>query len=353
VVENIGTDTAEQTENMSSRSPPSEKIKTKAPGMENSNLTDSATNGEQSASSENTPEKQEKKDSLESEIEPQYATGLRLFLIMLTIFMNTLLAALEIGIVATAIPAITDDFHRLDDVGWYGSATFLLVGATAPMWGKLYKYLNVKYAYLGSVVLYLLGSILAAAAPNSESVIIGRAIQGLGASGTLGGSLIVINYVTEPKRRPLLIGSWMGVFMVSTILGPVIGGAFTSGISWRWCFWINLPLGVPIIVLLMLFLHIPKHIKPSRATWMEVILQLDLPGFGAWLASLVCLTLALQWGGQTRSWSDPSVVATLVLWLALFFFFFVVEWFQGERGMVPLRLLRPRLTWSNALYCFM
>ncbi|CAP96139.1 dynein heavy chain [Penicillium rubens] len=284
--------------------------------------------------------------------EPEYIKGLRLFLIMLTIFMSTLLAALEIGIIATAIPGITDDFHRLDDVGWYGSATFLLVGASSPMWGKLYKYLQVKWVYLGSIVFYLVGSIVAAAAPNSTSVIVGRAIQGLGAAGTLGGSVLVISLVAEPKNRPVLIGSWMGVFMVSTILGPVIGGAFTSGVSWRWCFWINLPLGAPVLFLCLLFLRVPKHVKPAPATWTEIILQLDLPGFSLLLGSLVCFALALQWGGQTKAWSSGVVIATLVLWIAFTIIFFIVEAFQGSRAMVPLALLKPRMTWAQALWCY-
>jgi MFS family permease len=285
--------------------------------------------------------------------ESEYITGLQLFLIMITIFVSTLLAALEIGIIATAIPGITNDFHRLDDVGWYGSATFLLVGASSPMWGKLYKYLPVKWVYMCSVLFYLVGSIVAAAAPNSVSVIVGRAIQGLGAAGTLGGSVLVISLVAEPEKRPVLIGSWMGVFMVSTILGPVIGGAFTSGVSWRWCFWINLPLGGPILVLCLLFFRVPRHVKPVPASWTEVILQLDLPGFCLLLGSLVCFALALQWGGQSKAWNAGVVIALLVLWIAFTILFFVVEGFQGSRAMVPLRLLRPRITWANALWCYM
>ncbi|KAE8350730.1 major facilitator superfamily domain-containing protein [Aspergillus coremiiformis] len=292
------------------------------------------------------------KPDASAEDDLQYITGIRLFLIMFTIFMSTLLAALEIGIIATAIPGITDRFHRLDDVGWYGSATFLLVGASSPLWGKLFKYTNVKWSYLASVVFYLVGSIVAAAAPNSESVIVGRAIQGLGASGTLGGSVLVINYVAEPKKRPVLIGSWMGVFMVSTILGPVIGGAFTSGVSWRWCFWINLPLGGPIVVLLLLFLKVPDHIKPVPARWQEILLQLDLPGFFLLLASLVCFTVALQCGGQTKAWNSGVVIACLVLWILFTIIFIIIEAFQADRAMVPLRLLKPRITWSNALYCY-
>lgn len=285
--------------------------------------------------------------------EPEYATGLRLFLIMFTIFMSTILAALEIGIIATAIPGITDTFHQLDDVGWYGSATFLLVGASSATWGKLYKYTNVKWPFLASVALYLIGSIVAAAAPNSVSIIVGRAIQGLGAAGSLGGSVLIINYVAEPRKRPILIGAWMGTFMVSTVLGPVIGGAFTSNVTWRWCFWINLPLGGPIVVLILLFLRVPEHIKPAEATWVEIILQLDIPGFSLLLASLVCYILALQWGGQSKDWNDGTVIATLVLWIVFKILFVVVEYFQGVRAMVPLRLLKPRITWANALYCYL
>jgi hypothetical protein len=159
----------------------------------------------------------------------EYATGLRLFLIMLTILMSTSLAAIEIGIIATAIPGITDTFHRLNDVGWYGSVTFLM-GCAAPMWGKIFKYLNIKYAYLTSVAIYLVASVIAGTAQKSAAVIVGRALQGLGACGTLGGSLLVINYVARPDKRPFLIGMWMAIFMISTIIGPLIGGAFTSNV---------------------------------------------------------------------------------------------------------------------------
>ncbi|CAI7574023.1 unnamed protein product [Penicillium glandicola] len=292
---------------------------------------------------------QEQKDI--DEIPPDYATGVRLILIMFTTFVSTILVSLEIGIIATAIPGITNDFRKLNDVGWYGCATFILAASTSPLWGKLFKYLNVKWVYLTAVGIFLVGSIVAAAAPNSVSVIIGRAIQGWGASGVLGGTLIVINYVAPPRNHPLLIGTWMATFMVSTILGPVIGGAFTSEVTWRWCFWINLPVGGPIIVLLLLFLRIPKHIKKVPATWQEIILALDLPGFCLLLVSLLCLTLALQWGGQTKAWSDGSVIATLVMWIVLSIGFLVTEWFQGDRAMVPFSILKLRMIWSNALFC--
>jgi len=104
---------------------------------------------------------------------------------------------------------------------------------------------------------------------------------------------------------------------------------------------------------LLLFLQIPKHIKAAPATWKEIILQLDFPGFSLLLASLICLTLALQWGGQTKTWNEGSVIATLVLAVAFTILFFIVEWLQGARAMIPLRLLKPRMTWTNALFCYM
>jgi MFS family permease len=109
-----------------------------------------------------------------------YATGPKLILFMLAIGMSTFLVGLELGIISTAIPGITDKFHRIQDVGWYGCATFLVVAAVSSMWGKVFKYLNVKAAYLVSIFLVLVGSVVSAAAPNSASVIVGRAIQGWG-----------------------------------------------------------------------------------------------------------------------------------------------------------------------------
>lgn len=180
--------------------------------MEESNPAASTSNGEHSPA-DSIQEKQDVAVDIPVSGEPEYVTGLRLVLVMFTIFMGTLLIALEIGIIATAIPGITDRFHRLNDVGWYGSATFILGGAASPIWGKLYKYLNVKYTYLATVALFLVGSVVAAAAPNSAAVIVGRALQGFGASGTLGGSVLVINYVAHPKRHPVLIGGWMGKYL--------------------------------------------------------------------------------------------------------------------------------------------
>ncbi|OKL55329.1 hypothetical protein UA08_09368 [Talaromyces atroroseus] len=282
-----------------------------------------------------------------------YLEGWRLWAIMGTLYLNTLLAALDVGIVATAIPAITDDFQQLNYVGWYGGTIFLTLSTTSPVWGKLYKYISARYVYLVSIVIFLVGSIVAATAKSSIPFIIARALQGLGCSGSIGGSVLMINYVAHPAKQPMLIGLWATVYMISTIVGPLIGGAFTSHVTWRWCFWINLPVGGPVLVAVLLFFHVPKHVHYPKVSWKEVILQLDLPGFAFIFASLVCFTLSLQWGGLTKPWSNGSVIATLVMWIVLTIGFFVVEYFQGERAMIPLRLLKTRLQWTNTLYALM
>ncbi|KUL92547.1 hypothetical protein ZTR_02653 [Talaromyces verruculosus] len=290
---------------------------------------------------------------VEEETEFFYLEGWKLWAIMCTLYLNTLLAALDVGIVATAIPAITDDFHQLNYVGWYGGTIFLTLSTTSPVWGKLYKYISARWVYFASILIFLVGSIIAATAKSSISLIVARALQGLGCSGSIGGSVLMINYVAHPSKQPMFIGLWATVYMISTIVGPLIGGAFTSHVTWRWCFWINLPVGGPVLVAVFLFFHVPKHVKYPYATRKEIILQLDLPGFAFIFSSLVCFTLALQWGGQTKSWSDGSVIATLVMWVVLTIGFFVVEYFQGERAMIPLRLLKTRLQWSNTLYALM
>lgn len=141
--------------------------------------------------------------------------------------------------------------------------------------------------------------------------------------------------------------------MTATVIGPLLGGVFTSEATWRWCFWINLPIGALALVLQVFYLRVPKHIKPTPGTWKEILLHLDIPGFSILLTSLVCFTLAMQWGGLTKAWSNGSVIATLVMFGVLTIAFFVVQSLSGSYASTPFRLLLSRRTFFNCLYAFM
>jgi MFS family permease len=161
-------------------------------------------------------------------------------------------------ILSTAIPKITSDFHSLDDVGWYASAFFLTVGASQSSWGKAYKYFPLKTVILISIAVFELGSLICGVAPNSVALIVGRAITGLGAAGVLSGCYTIIAFSIPPVRRPAFTGLLGATYGIASVVGPLLGGVFTDKATWRWCFYVNLPVGGVSAGIIFLFFQNPK-----------------------------------------------------------------------------------------------
>ena len=150
------------------------------------------------------------------------------------------LAALDMTIIATAIPSITDEFHSLGDVGWYGSAFFLTIASFQAFWGKAYKFFPLKTAYLVSIAVFELGSLICAVSQDSITLIVGRAIAGLGAAGIASGVYIIIAFSAAPEKRAVFTGILGAVYGIASVVGPLLGGVFTQYATWRWCFYVNL-----------------------------------------------------------------------------------------------------------------
>ena len=143
------------------------------------------------------------------------------------------------------------------------------------------------------------------------------------------------------------------VFGVASAVGPLLGGAFTDGPGWRWCFYINLPCGAVVFVLLYFFLHIPKEMfKPETTTWKQKLNRLDPIGTFFFLPSIVCLLLALQWGGTTYNWSNARIIALFVLAIVLFAAFIAVQMWKGDEATVPGRIFFNRSILAGFWYSF-
>ena len=252
-------------------------------------------------------------------------------------------------IIATAIPSITNDFDSLGDVGWYGSAYLLTACGFQLLFGRIYQFYSPKWVWLVAIVLFEIGSAICGAAPNSVAFIIGRAIAGLGSAGVFSGALIIIVYAIPLHRRPIFTGSIGGVFGIASVMGPLLGGAFTENVTWRWCFYLNLPIGAVTIVIIALILNVQTPSAANLPT-AEKLKQLDPIGTFFFLPSVICLLLALQWGGSTYAWSDGRIIALLVLFGVLMIAFIAVQIIRQEGATVPPRIFKQRSILAGVLY---
>ncbi|KIX94903.1 uncharacterized protein Z520_09213 [Fonsecaea multimorphosa CBS 102226] len=282
--------------------------------------------------------------------ESKYAKGLPLHLLTFGLTLSTFVIALDNTIIATAIPRITTVFNSLDDVGWYGSSYLLTTTSLQPSFGKIYTYFNVKWTYMLALFIFEVGSVLCGAARNSTMLIVGRAVAGVGAAAIFSGGMTIVAYSVPLRKRPLYIGLLSSMFGIASVVGPILGGAFTDRVSWRWCFYINLPIGAIAITAVFFFFKNPER-RHSNMTSRQKIGQIDLIGAFFLICAIVCLLLALQWGGTTYAWSNSKVWGCILGFGLLIIVFTGIQLWKGDLATLPPRiLLRQRTVFVCAFF---
>ncbi|KAJ5247045.1 hypothetical protein N7468_002028 [Penicillium chermesinum] len=262
----------------------------------------------------------------------KYPPMAKILLIMLSLYVSMFLIALDRLIIATATPKITDEFHSLNDIGWYGSAFMLTSAASQLIYGRIYTFYPAKWVFLCSVLIFEVGSAVCGAAPSSVAFIIGRAVAGL-----------------RYGRHRLGNGIGGVMFGIASVLGPILGGVFTTNVSWRWCFYINLPFGGVAMVMIFILLDVPPPVS-GHFNLKQKLNQLDPLGNLFLIPCVICLLLALEWGGASYAWGNWRIILLFVLFGVLLILFIGWQIKMGERALVPPRIFKQRSVLAGFLW---
>ncbi|OKL58006.1 hypothetical protein UA08_06692 [Talaromyces atroroseus] len=265
-------------------------------------------------------------------------TKLETTLIMSALCVSLFLAALDTTIVATAVPTIVDHFNSSVGYIWVGSAYLIGNAAVVPVWGKISDVFGRKQTLLVTVSVFLLGSLLCALSQSMTMLIAARAIQGVGGGGTILLPNICVSDLFPLHKRSIYFGMLSSVWAVSSAVGPVVGGIFTTRVSWRWCFYINLPFGGLALTTLTFFLKLHNPRTPIR----QGLAAIDWIGNMLVVGGTLMILIALQFGGVQYAWNSATVICLLVFGLITVGLFCLYESRVAKYPVIPPRIFRYR-----------
>ncbi|KXT06987.1 hypothetical protein AC578_7252 [Pseudocercospora eumusae] len=301
--------------------------------------------GSQKTSSSETPRNA-------SDLPVPWLAKFKLTLLTISLCLAVFCQALDNTIIATAIPRITDEFGSLDDVGWYGSGYLLTTCAFQLSYGKLYNLFNVKWVFLASLGIFELGSLVCGAAPNSTGLIMGRVVAGIGSGGIFAGAVLVIAAIVPLEKRSIFNGLFGAMYAVASVAGPLLGGAFTEYVTWRLCFYINLPMGFITAICVLVFLrHTPDPPKASLS-FKEKLREFDFIGLAAFLPAIICLLVAVQSGGSRFAWNSAATIVLFIVAGLMFIVFVGTQIWQQDRATIPPSVVKKRTIWACSIFSF-
>src|SRR5881275_665826 len=244
-----------------------------------------------------------------------------------------LLAALDQTIVSTALPTIVGDLGGLDHLSWVVTAYLLASTVSTPIYGKLGDMYGRKPVFQAAILIFLAGSMLAGLSQTMDELIGFRALQGIGAGGLMVGAQAIIADIVPPRERGRYMGLIGSVFAVASVAGPLLGGFFVDKLSWRWVFYVNMPVGALAIIIVITRLHL--HTPTIRH-------RIDYLGAGLLTGAVGALILLTTWGGSTYAWGSGTIVGLGIAGVALLAAFI---WWEkrASEPILPLTLFRSRV----------
>ncbi|MCX4832824.1 MULTISPECIES: MDR family MFS transporter [unclassified Streptomyces] len=258
------------------------------------------------------------------------------------LLLGMLLASLDQTIVSTALPTIVSDLGGLEHLSWVVTAYMLAATAATPLWGKLGDQYGRKKLFQLAIIIFLVGSALCGLSQNMGQLIGFRALQGLGGGGLMVLSMAIVGDIVSPRERGKYQGLFGAVFGATSVLGPLLGGLFTEHLSWRWVFYVNLPIGVVALLVIAAALHIPVRSTKHRIDYLGTFLVASVA---------TCLVLVASLGGTTWAWSSPQIIGLAALGVVLAVAFVFVE-FRAQEPVLPMHLFRVRTFTLSAIISF-